>query len=140
MIAAYGLTEKVQLLDPCPYDEVISAANQYDAGLDVTPEYQCGVRHLNNVYGLPNKLFSYAAAGLALVLPDYYVSVRRLLKDSASVLWFSEKDPRQITAVLRSLIEHPERVAALKTAAHRWSLNHTEATEFAKLRSIYTEL
>lgn len=65
LIAVLGIGERVRLEPPVPLDEIIPAAADADIGLMVTVG---GTPQLD--HSLPNKLFEYVMAGLALVVTD----------------------------------------------------------------------
>lgn len=52
----------VRLLDPVPFDELISTMSQYDVGF-----YACPPTNFNQEHALPNKLFEFVQARLAVV-------------------------------------------------------------------------
>lgn len=55
--------ERVRVLDPVPYSELIPRLNEYDVGVHVIPP-----TNFNNRWSLPNKFFDYVQARLALVI------------------------------------------------------------------------
>lgn len=63
--AEAGVSERLEIQPPVPFDQIVSAANQADVGyfvhLDVSPQRR---------FALPNKFFEYVQAGLALVVSD----------------------------------------------------------------------
>ena len=60
-LAAQG--ERVRVLPPVPSDELVSFANDYDVGVFLLP-----ARFPNQVHVLPNKLFDYIQARLAVAI------------------------------------------------------------------------
>ncbi|MFD6054797.1 glycosyltransferase family 1 protein [Agromyces sp. NPDC060279] len=66
-------TDRVRVLDPVPYSELIRTLNDYDVGVFVLPPITFNYR-----YALPNKLFDFIQARLGLVIGpsaemQYYV-------------------------------------------------------------------
>jgi len=139
-ICTLGLKEKVRILDPCPLEDVVSAANNYDLGIHAIPEYDQDQRITNHVYSLPNKVFTYASAGLGLVFPNFCLSMHRLLDESGAVAWIDVNDPQQIANTLADLLDHPERIETMKSAAHQWAQGHNIKTENKKVQTLYREL
>ncbi len=60
---ASELGDRVRILPPKPYDELIATLNEYDLGIHVLP-----ATNTNNALALPNKLFDYVQARLGLVV------------------------------------------------------------------------
>lgn len=64
LVAARGLARRVQVLDPVPPDRVLDALAEFEVGLIFDrPQSR------NGELSLPNKLFEYLMAGLAVVAP-----------------------------------------------------------------------
>lgn len=133
------LDQKIQLLPPCQLDEVVSVANDYDVGVFTLPIGDGDYQHLNNIYTQPNKLFTYAAAGLGLVFSDYFIALHQILEDSPAIVWVDEKDAQQIALKLTELIERPQIVQDMKQASFKWVQNYTFHAEQEKLRETYRE-
>lgn len=57
------LGDRVRILPPKPYDELIETLNQYDIGIHILPP-----TNTNNVLALPNKLFDYVQARLGVIV------------------------------------------------------------------------
>lgn len=63
LIAREGVTDRVKILPPVPYTELLDWTASADIGLNVaSPDYSLNVR-----YFLPNKLFEYLMAGLPVL-------------------------------------------------------------------------
>ena len=63
LIASEGVADRVKILPPVPYAELLDWTASADIGLNVaSPEYSLNVR-----YFLPNKLFEYLMAGLPVL-------------------------------------------------------------------------
>lgn len=63
--AVIGVTERFSVLPPVATTELVAEAAAYDIGLHPLPDLSA-----NNRYALPNKVFEYAMAGLALCVSD----------------------------------------------------------------------
>lgn len=73
-VAAAGVSDRVTLADPVPMTELVREAAAFDIGLFCLP-----ASSLQNRLALPNKLFEYTMAGLALcvsALPEMAAIVR----------------------------------------------------------------
>jgi len=56
-------SERVRVLDPVPYAQLVERLNEYDVGIHVLPPI-----NENNRWALPNKLFDYVQARLAVLV------------------------------------------------------------------------
>ncbi|MCK3770205.1 glycosyltransferase [Microbacterium aerolatum] len=56
-------TDRVRVLDPVPYSELVATLNQYDVGVFMLPPRTFNYRH-----ALPNKLFDFVQARLGIVV------------------------------------------------------------------------
>lgn len=63
--AAAGQSHRVTFLDPVPMVDLVTAAAAFDIGLLALPAHSA-----QNAYALPNKVFEYTMAGLALCVSD----------------------------------------------------------------------
>jgi len=98
-VAARGLSRRVQVLDPVPPDRVLDALAEFEVGLIFDrPQSR------NSELSLPNKLFEYLMAGLAVVAPRLE-SLGPLLDEECVGLTF---EPGDLDGLIRSL----ERLAA----------------------------
>ena len=101
--------ERVELVPPVPMGELVSAAAAYDVGVMVPPGTTDHLR-----YSLPNKVFEYVMAGLALLvtdLPDMADLVRRYRIGALA----ADATPAAIAAAVDGL--DPADVAAWRAAS-----------------------
>lgn len=78
---ANELGDRVRILLPKPYDELITALNQYDVGIHILPP-----TNTNNTLALPNKLFDYVQARLALVVGPTLDMQRRVEEHGVGIV------------------------------------------------------
>lgn len=100
----------VRVLDPVPYDELGDTLAGYDVGIHVLPPV-----NFNNANALPNKLFDYVQARLALVVgptPEMAAAVEKHGIGTVAAGF----DARALADVLDSLT--PQRVAEQRAASH----------------------
>ena len=55
--------DRVRVMDPVPYSELLATLNAYDLGIHIIPPV-----NFNNAWSLPNKFFDYVQARLGLVI------------------------------------------------------------------------
>jgi glycosyltransferase involved in cell wall biosynthesis len=111
--AAKGVADRVAFVPPVPVTELVERAREADIGLaPFTPA--C----LNTYYCLPNKLFEYLAAGLAIGAADL-PELRRLVQQHAVGVLFDPSSPRAMADGLRGLIADPRALAEAQRNARR---------------------
>ncbi|WP_136050714.1 glycosyltransferase [Microbacterium sp. K36] len=103
-------TDRVRVLDPVPYAELVTTLNSYDVGVFLLPPLTFNYRH-----ALPNKLFDFVQARLGIVVgpsPEMAGYVERYGLGAVASDFTVE--------ALREAIEQltPESVAAFKQHAH----------------------
>ncbi len=111
LIKAEGLEDRVHVLPPAESSQLVRSLEGFDIG--VVP-YRATT--LNNRLCLPNKVFEYLQAGLALAvsaLPE----LERVVKDTAAGEVFDPEEPRDIARAINSLTSDIERLIDLKTRA-----------------------
>ncbi|MBZ6075650.1 glycosyltransferase [Microvirga puerhi] len=115
---ARGVTQRIRFEPAVAPQEVVSRASEADLGLCILPDSS---RH--NRFALPNKLFEYLAAGLAVVvspLPDMAEIVTRyrcgsLASDDASAI------TEVINGLDRTALDHMKRQALVAAAELSWN-------------------
>ena len=96
-IRSLGLGGRVRLAPPVPMVELIRQAAPFDIGLFALPGTS---RH--NRFALPNKVFEYIMAGLALCVSDL-PEMARLVSDHGVGITFDAVDPVSIAAAINAL-------------------------------------
>lgn len=96
-IASAGVAKRVTLVDPVPVTELVAAASAFDIGLFCLP-----TASLQNQLALPNKLFEYTMAGLALCVSAQPEMARMVQEHDLGVLIPSDT-PEAIAAAITSL-------------------------------------
>lgn len=124
----------VAFVPPVPPGEIVAAAAAADVG--VVPYLPVG---LNNALCLPNKLFDYVHAGLAVAVSDL-VELRRFVERHRVGVVFEPGRGESIARVLDGLAAEPERLAAMRTAAAGAAAACDWANEKRKLVDLYAGL
>lgn len=65
LAAKYGVKHRLAFVDPVGIEELVTAAQPYDIGILALPGHSS-----HNLFALPNKIFEYMMAGLALAVTD----------------------------------------------------------------------
>jgi len=109
--AAASLTpDRVRVLDPVPYEQLISTLQGYDLGIHVLAP-----TNFNNRWALPNKLFDYVQARLGVVIGPSPEMADYIARFGIGVV-AEAFDAASVTRALDSLT--PEAVAGYRSASH----------------------
>ncbi len=135
LVRAKGLEGRVHFLTPAPHDQLVESLIGFDIG--VVP-YRPTT--LNNRLCLPNKVFEYLQAGLALAvsaLPE----MERVVKETGAGEVFNPEQPRDIARAVNAMTGEANRLAALKGRARAAAQRYTwEAQGEPQLMACYQEL
>ena len=88
--------DNVRILPPLPYDELVPKTNEYDIGIVFCPPTTFNIRH-----GLPNKLFEFVQARLAVAggpSPD----MQRALRQYECGIYAEDFEPASMAAAIRN--------------------------------------
>ena len=124
----------VAFVPPVSPDQVVAAASAADVG--VIPFLPIG---LNNTLALPNKLFEYVQAGLAVAASDL-VELRRFVDGERAGVIFTPGDAASIASTLDSLAANPARVAEMRRRSARSAERFDWTIEKEKLLGLYADL
>ncbi|MDZ4169163.1 MAG: glycosyltransferase [Coriobacteriia bacterium] len=111
LIEELGLTGVVRLHGPFDYWNVIELLREYDVGVMAAK-----ISEENFAVTLPNKVFDYMCAGLAMAMYDS-VGVRSILDVVPYGIYLDSTSPETIARDLEPLINDPARIDRLKAAA-----------------------
>jgi glycosyltransferase involved in cell wall biosynthesis len=95
--AELGVSDRVDFASPVPMIDLVREAARFDVGLFALPGYS---RH--NQYALPNKLFEYVMAGLALCISDL-PEMTRIVRDYDLGVLVAKVKPSAIAAAVNEL-------------------------------------
>jgi glycosyltransferase involved in cell wall biosynthesis len=112
LIASEGVAERVKILPPVPYEDLLDWTASADIGLIVyTPDYIRNVQMM-----LPNKLFEYLMAGLP-VFASSLEAVREIINayDVGQVV--TSLAPADIGAAISTMLADPEALARMRRNA-----------------------
>jgi hypothetical protein len=101
--------DNVRILPPLPYEQLIRGTNDYDIGMVFCPPTTFNIRH-----GLPNKLFEFVQARLAVAVgpsPD----MQRVLREHRCGIFAEDFEPASMAAAIRAT--SPADLRGLKSSA-----------------------
>jgi glycosyltransferase involved in cell wall biosynthesis len=104
-----GVADRVTFHPPVPMLELVEAAIPFDVGLMALPAFS-----LHTEYALPNKLFEYMMAGLALAVSDLQ-EMNRLVKETGVGVLISEVTADAIANAVNALT--PSNINIMRRAA-----------------------
>ncbi|HTK05979.1 MAG TPA: glycosyltransferase [Ktedonobacteraceae bacterium] len=136
LIASEGVEERVKIIPPVPYKELLEWTSSADIGVNVaSPDYS-----LNVQYFLPNKLFEYIMSGLPVLSSPLRAMVEVITHYDVGQV-FPSLEPADIAEAINRLIADPasiERMRQNAFAAAKKEL-HWEK-EQTKLLALYQEI
>ena len=117
LIAREGVAERVKIIPPVPYEELLDWTASADIGLTIFPlDYSLSIRMTQ-----PNKLFEYLMAGLP-VLSSQLEAIVEIIRTYDVGEIVTPVEPEAIAAAINSMLSDD-------TALHRMSLNALEAAK-----------
>jgi asparagine synthase (glutamine-hydrolysing) len=130
--AEVGVSDRMEIQQPVPFDQIVPAANEADVGyfvhLDTSPQRR---------FVLPNKFFEYMMAGLALVVSDLPEMARLVREHDLGVLvpeCEEESVARAINSLDRASIDEMKRHSLSAAKVLNWD------AEQEKMMSLYREV
>jgi glycosyltransferase involved in cell wall biosynthesis len=109
LVSELSLEKVIKFEEPCDYEKIVDHANAHDIGFFVQPNTS---KH--KLYSLPNKFFSYVAAGLALCVSNY-PELSRISREWGFAVLVDDCSPEAISDALSEL--SIENVDSLKRRA-----------------------
>jgi glycosyltransferase involved in cell wall biosynthesis len=126
-IARRGLHERVSLLDPVPPARLLDALAEFEVGVIINRPVT-----LTDELVVPNKLFEYMMAGLAVVSPRLPGLVPFVEGESVGLV-FEPGVPSDLGRALEDLAADRPRLAAMREQARRLALGRYNAEEQAEV-------
>jgi glycosyltransferase involved in cell wall biosynthesis len=123
-----GLTDRVKFFGPIPNDELLDWTAAADIGL-------CNIVNSSLSYytSLPNKLFEYIIAGIAIIGSDS-PEIGRVVQEEGVGEVADPVDPESLAAATRTILSDLDRYRA---ATHAAALKYNWGIEQQKLLSVY---
>jgi len=112
LIASEGVAERVKIIPPVPYEELLDWTASADVGLIVcSPDYAPNIQML-----LPNKLFEYLMAGLP-VLASQLDAVAQVLESCDVGQVVSSLAPAEVGAAINAMLADSSALARMRENA-----------------------
>lgn len=112
LIAREGLTDRVKILPPVPYEELLNWTASADIGLTIfSPDYSLSIR-----FTLPNKLFEYLMAGLP-ILSSQLDAIAEVLKTYDVGRIVPSLTPEEIGVAINAMLADQESLQRMRQNA-----------------------
>lgn len=122
-----GVKDKLDLRDSVAHSEMPAIMRACDVGMVA---YGRGLGEDS----LPNRLFEYMAAGLAVLTPSYSIEIRNIVEAEQIGLSIDTERPEEISRALSWFSEHPLETREMgKKARDAFLRRHNWETEFDRL-------
>lgn len=121
LVGQHGLADHVEIADPVAPSALVEALRGYHVGVMINRRVT-----RNDEFALPNKLFEYLMAGLAVVGPDL-PSLRELIDREEVGMTFPPGDVDALAKVLIRLDEDRELLSELRQRARRAAVTRLNA-------------
>ncbi|MEP6811490.1 MAG: glycosyltransferase [Actinomycetota bacterium] len=118
---ARGLGDRVDILDPLPLDRIIDGLREFDVGLIFDRPLT-----RNAELSLPNKLFEYLMAGLAIAAPRL-PGLAALVEDERVGVLFTPGRPAELGEVLENLARDRKLLGELRRRARQLAVERYNA-------------
>jgi len=135
LVKAEHLQNRVYFLPPVAADQLVESLAGFDVGL-----IPYRATSLNNRLCLPNKIFEYLQAGLALAV-SAFPEMERVVKETGAGEVFNPEQPRDIARAVNAMTGDANRLVELKRRARAAAQRYTwEAQGAPQLLACYREL
>jgi glycosyltransferase involved in cell wall biosynthesis len=111
MVVEHKLEQKVKFVDKLPYHELIRYTRLADVGLTIDKD-----TNINYRYSLPNKIFDYIHAGIA-VLASPLVEVKKIVEEYKVGALITSHDPKHIAEKLNEMLKDEAKLKTWKQNA-----------------------
>lgn len=122
----------IKFIEPVPFNEIIKTLNNYDLGV-----YILKPNNFNNKYALPNKLFEYIQARLAIAIGPSVEMVKIIERYNLGV--YSENfSPKSLAKAIALLT--PEKIMEYKQNADKFAKELSAENNINEIKTIINEL
>ena len=137
MTNSLKLGDRITFEEAVPFTQSDSAANEYDVGLLLLPNTIDGINNINAEWSLPNKLFTYASGGLAMIFNHFQSATMDFVKEYDCALFIDARDLKYSAKIIDGVISDSPRLNRMKKASHTLAQNFNIDKESEKLLEIY---
>ena len=129
----FGLDDRIHILDPVPYQEVVPYISRADIGV-----YALQNVCLNHDYAMPNKIFEMTLAGLPVAVSNL-TDMGRFIRYTGTGLTMDETDPRDIARVMKDVYERRDELRPSPSRLLELTTEFSWRAQGEKLANLYSE-
>ncbi|MBI2271324.1 MAG: glycosyltransferase [Bacteroidetes bacterium] len=126
-----GLNERVRFIGKLPYTELMQYTRNADIGITLDKD-----TNINYRYSLPNKLFDYIHAGIA-VLASHLTEIEKIIRHYNVGNIIDDHDPKHIAHKINSMLENKEQLNKWKENSKHAARELTWENEEQELIKVY---
>ena len=124
----------ITILPPVAPEEVVNMAQSYDIGV-----FPYVADNLNQLYSMPNKLFEYMMAGLAIAASDL-PEVKKVITEAENGVLFNPRSTKDITIKLNYLVKNKEILTKFKQNSLKFAKKYSWENQEKKQLKLYEEI
>jgi glycosyltransferase involved in cell wall biosynthesis len=132
-ILAMG-SDKIKFFGTLPWEKMMHYTRMADVGMSLDKD-----TNINHRFSLPNKLFDYISAGIAIVASDL-TEVKKLITDYSCGIVIEKVAPEIISETLDRLVHNKAELEELKMNSAKASETLNWKNESIKIRKIYEDV
>jgi glycosyltransferase involved in cell wall biosynthesis len=127
-------SDKIKFIGTLPWEKMMQYTRMADVGISLDKD-----TNINHRFSLPNKLFDYISAGIAIVVSDL-PEVKKLISDYGCGIVIEKVTPEIISETLDHLVHHKELLEEYKMNSFNASQKLNWKNESIKIRKIYEDV
>lgn len=133
MVIDLNLQSRVKFIAKVPFEELAIYTSLCDVGLTVDKD-----TNMNYRYSLPNKIFNYVQAGIAVLASDL-IEVARIVREFRVGVIIKNHDPKHIAETINALISDEDKLIEFKKNSMHAANTLTWENEEKTLIKIFSE-
>lgn len=133
-VSKLKLKGRIKLIPKCPWKTLMKYTKSADAGLSLDKN-----SNLNYYFSLPNKLFDYMSAGIAVISTDL-PEIAKILDEYKCGILISKPDPVEISKAIIRLRDDRKLLSELKQNSVRASISVNWENESLKVVELYESI
>jgi len=122
----------INFIEPVSFFEIIKTLNKYDIGIYILQPH-----NFNNKYALPNKIFEYVQARLAIAICPS-IEMSKIIKQYNIGICSDNFTPKSLANAISSL--SIEKIMEYKNNSHKYAKELSSDENLIKIRNIISDL
>jgi glycosyltransferase involved in cell wall biosynthesis len=125
------LTDRITIIPKVPFEVLRHITKQAHIGFTLDKP-----TNINHIYGLPNKIFDYAHAGIPII-SSRLVELESIIRDYGIGTFIENHNPKHIAECIKNAFEHPELLEEWKKNTEKVKMAYNWENEEVKLVQIF---